>query len=227
MMALAFSGGKDSMACLHLMKDQLECAIYVDTGFSYPETRAMLAYAQTLLPVFIVYSDRAGQNEAHGIPADVVPIDWTTMGQAFTGPKPEFADTFDTDPGYLQCCWENISAPLTTKAKLMGVTQLVSGQRRDEGHTNTSRHGDVVDGITRLYPIQDWTEAGVFDFLRTHMVLPAHYGIRHSSLDCYDCPAYAKESEDRVQWTRHAHPELYPFYVERSAAVLKAIQEAV
>ena len=86
MKALAFSGGKDSMACLHFLQD-LDCAIHVDTGFSYPETRRLVEYASSILPMHIVISNRHAQNEREGIPADVVPIDWTNLGQQITGPK--------------------------------------------------------------------------------------------------------------------------------------------
>lgn len=219
--ALAFSGGKDSMACLHLMREELDCAIYVDTGVTYPETQRMVEYAKTLITVHTVASDRVGQNAAHGIPSDVVPINWTTMGQAITTPKPVRIQS------YIQCCWENIAEPATAKAKELCVTHLVSGQRIQEGHKSTSRNGEVVDGLTRLYPIHDWTREQVLNFIRTKMPIPNHYFIQHSSLDCYDCTAFAKESQDRVAWTRREHPEFYAAYAVRNNALLNALQEAI
>ena len=219
--ALAFSGGKDSMACLHLMKDELDCAIFVDTGFSYPETWQMVKYASTRIPLHIVSSDRQSQNAAHGIPSDVVPINWTAIGQSVTSPKPVMIQS------YLQCCWENIAVPLMAKVKELGITHLVSGQRMQEGHKSTSRNGDVLDGIVRLFPIHDWTREQVFDCLRLHMAIPDHYYIQHSSLDCFDCTAFAKESHDRVAWTRETYPDFYAAYAVRNNAVLAAIQEAL
>lgn len=221
MMALAFSGGKDSMACLHLMKDDLDCAIYVDTGFAYPETQELVGYAATLVPMHIVSSDRKGQNAREGIPADVVPISWTAFGQLVTTTKPWRIQS------YLGCCCENISLPLLRAAKDLGVTQLVYGQRNEEGHKATSRNGDVIDGITRLHPIEEWTKAQVLDYLATKMPIPAHYALKHSSLDCYDCTAFEKESSDRITWMQQQHPDLYQSYRTRRVAVDTALKEAL
>lgn len=219
--ALAFSGGKDSMACLYLVRDQLDCAIYVDTGFAYPETQALVEHAKSLIPVHVVRSDRRGQNARCGVPADLVPINWTVLGQHLTSPKPV------TIQSYLQCCWENIAAPAAAYAKSLGVTHLVGGQRMEEGHKSTSRHGDLVDGLVRLYPIHDWTRQQVLEYLRTKMALPDHYWIQHSSLDCYDCTAFAHESKDRVAWTRERYPAFHAEYQRRHDAITSAISEAV
>ncbi len=221
MQALAFSGGKDSMACLHLLRHELDCAIYVDTGFSYPETHAMVEYAETLLPVFRVYSDRVGQQAVHGLPCDVVPIEWTALGQSVTSPKPV------TIQSPLHCCFENLCLPLLHKAKALGVTHLVYGQRNEEAYKGPARHGDQVDGMTRLHPIEDWTTQRVLDYLATKMTVPAHYAITRSSLDCYDCPAYARVSKDLVDWTKLRHPLLYLDYLKNSNAVYRVLQEAL
>lgn len=220
MLALAFSGGKDSMACLHLMRDELECAIYVDTGFAYPETEALVRYAETMLPVHRVKVDRDGQNREHGIPSDVVPVDWTLLGQQFTTKKAA------TIQSYLSCCYENLSAPLNAKAKELGVTHLVCGQRNEEGHKSPSRDGAVVDGIVRLHPIEHWSKAQVFEYLASKMEIPAHYALKHSSLDCYDCTAFRKESHDRIAWMRSAHPEFHAAYEARMNHLDTALREA-
>ncbi len=221
MKALAFSGGKDSMACLHLCREELACAIYVDSGFTYPETREMVNYAAGLVPLYVVQSDRVGQNTAHGIPADLVPIEWTELGELTTSPKPYRIQS------YLQCCFENLARPLLAKAKQLGVTELVYGQRNDERHRGTAKHGDLVDGLTRLHPIESWTRQQVMEYLATKMTIPAHYALNHSSLDCYDCTAFSKESTDRIEWTKKRYPEFYAAYAVRNTAVLHAIQEAL
>lgn len=222
MMALALSGGKDSMACLFLMREQLTCAIYVDTGYAYPETREMINLAAGMVPVHVVQSDRAGQNAQHGIPADVVPIDWTMLGQAITGPKPIMIQS------YLQCCWENISAPLYTKAHALGVTHLVNGQRNAETYKSVSRDGDQAHGVTRVQPIEHWTDSQVIEFLERHMTVPDHFRtIRHSSLDCYDCTAYERDSQDRIAWTRESHPDAYQQYTVKRQAVDAALTDAL
>lgn len=221
MRVLAFSGGKDSMACLHLLRESLDCAIYVDTGYSYPETLALVDYARTMLTVHVVESDRKGQNEREGIPADVVPINWTNLGQQFTEKK-DF-----TIQSYLGCCYENLSMPLFKKAQELSATVLVFGQRNDEGYKSPARNGDMVFGIKRVQPIETWTTAEVMAYLATKMDVPKHYVIKHSSLDCWDCTAYRKDSVDRVDWMREAHPDLYQRYAKRANMLDAAIKEAM
>jgi 3'-phosphoadenosine 5'-phosphosulfate sulfotransferase (PAPS reductase)/FAD synthetase len=221
MMALAFSGGKDSLACFYLMRDQLECAIYVDTGFAYPETKRLVDMVGRVLPMHIVKSDRKGQNQINGVPSDVVPIHWTVMGQMVAGPKQV------TIQSYLQCCWENISAPLLDTAHKIGVTHLVCGQRNDEPQKSISRSGDVVQGMVRVQPIEEWSRKQVLDYLETKMKVPEHFYLTHSSLDCYDCTAFERESLDRLKWTIEKHPEFYMAYAERRLAIDQALKESL
>lgn len=210
------------MACLHLQRDSLDCAIYVDTGFAYPETKALVEYAATLLRVLhIVHSGRQQQNEREGVPSDVVPIDWTSLGQALSGRKPVKIQS------YLGCCYENVSAPIMHKAQELGVTELISGERRAESRKATSLDGQLVSGIKRLHPIYEWSEKEVLDYLATKMDVPAHYAIKHSSLDCYDCTAYRKDSADRVEWMQKAHPVFFASYEARKNTLDQALREAL
>lgn len=214
MRALAFSGGKDSMACLHFVPD-LDCAIYVDTGYSYPETRALVEYAKALLPVHVVKSVRIS-----GIASDVVPFDWTPVGQMISGKKACIIQS------YFDCCLQTIGVPLHNKAKELGVTEMVYGQRNEEGHKSIMRDGMTVDGIKRSHPIEGWSEQQVMDFLKTKMAIPEHYAIKHSSLDCYDCTAFRKQSVDRVEWTKKKHPEFHAAYMVRRVALDTALEAA-
>jgi phosphoadenosine phosphosulfate reductase len=218
---LALSGGKDSLACLHLLKDELDSAIYVDTGFAYPETLKMIDYAATLLTVHRVQANRTGQQAAFGLPADVVPVEWTAIGEAMTEQKPyRIQSSF-------QCCFENIALPLYAKAHALGATHLVMGQRNAESYKSLSRDGDLVKDIIRLHPIEDWTTDQVMQFLSKHMTVPAHFNFEHSSLDCYDCTAFRHASADRVKWMKYAHPEMYNQYVRKSNAVTHALELAL
>lgn len=209
------------MACLHLLAGTLDCAIYVDTGKSYPETAAMVEYANTIVPVITVHTNQSEQNKREGIPADVVPIDWTRFGQQLAGEK------MVTLQSYLNCCFENISIPLILKAKELGATEIVYGQRTDENHKSPSRNGDVTEGIVRLQPIENWTSEEVLAYLSTKMSVPAHYSIKHSSLDCYDCTAFRKDSTDRVEFTKANHPDKYLEYSHRLNLLDSALTDAL
>lgn len=220
MKALAFSGGKDSMACLHLCRETIDFAIFVDTGKTYPETWKMVKYAEVFVPVIVVRSDREEQNRKEGIPSDVVPIDYTALGQVFTGPKAIMVQS------YLQCCFENISRPLFMKAKSLGATSIIYGQRQDEGHRSPSRNGDMVDGILRLHPIENWSTKQVLDYLSTVMDVPEHYNMKYSSLDCYDCTAFSNGAKDWETFTREKYPEFYRQYQIRMDAVRNALRQS-
>lgn len=209
------------MACLHLLRSELDGAIYVDTGFAYPETLALVDYAAGIVPMHVVKTDRRAQNEAEGIPSDVVPIDWTRQGQMFSAPKNV------TIQSYLGCCYQNIAAPLLAKAQELRATHLYYGQRNDEGHRSPARDGDVVGGIVRRQPLEGWTAAEVLAYLATKMEVPAHYAISHSSLDCWDCTAFRRESADRIEWMREKHPDLHARYAPRAAALQQALTEAL
>ena len=174
---LAFSGGKDSWACLWLYKDELNeiQVIWVDTGKNYPDVLETINKAAALCPHFVrVKVDRDGQNNYHGIPADIVPIDYTRQGHETAGHKDVMIQS------YLNCCYENIAAPLMQYCKENGITELINGQRNSENHKSTSRNGDVVMGIKRLQPIEDWDEYRVLSFVSSHMDLPGHFKFKVS-----------------------------------------------
>lgn len=224
MIALAFSGGKDSWACLWLNKDRLAdiLVIWIDTGKNYPELLETIEKAKAMCPNFVtVKVDRAGQNAYHGIPSDIIPINWTRHGQEVTGIKPIMIQS------YLNCCYENIGANIQRYCKEHGVTELIRGQRLDEGHKSSARDGMIIDGITYRQPIENWSAQQVLEFVGQHMPLPAHFGFNHSSMDCYDCTAYVKESKDRVQYMHDRHPELYQEYAARKAALTDALQQSI
>jgi 3'-phosphoadenosine 5'-phosphosulfate sulfotransferase (PAPS reductase)/FAD synthetase len=181
---------------------------------------ALVEYARTMLPVHEVLSDRKKQNEREGIPSDVVPINWTRLGQEMTGAKSVMVQS------YLGCCFENLVFPLAQKAKELGVTELVLGQRLEEGHKSPARDGHIVDGIKRLHPIEDWTTEQVMSYLSTKMEIPAHFHIKHSSLDCFDCTAYRKDSQDRLAWTKARYPWLYDTYAARAVELDKALSSS-
>lgn len=192
--------------------------IWVNTGKAYPETLEVIERVRAQSRFVEVATDQEAQNRRHGIPADLVPIDWTELGMRMHGAKSVKIQS------YLQCCYENLSGPLNAKVKELGVTTLITGQRLDDGHRG--KHGDVVDGVRHEHPLENWTRDMVMAYLRERGDWPEHFRIAHSSLDCYDCTAYRRFTRDRIEWTKEAHPELYARYVVRESALNAAIAEA-
>lgn len=223
-LGLAFSGGKDSWACLWLNRERLGeiTVLWVDTGKNFPELLKTVEMAKEMCPNFVrVPVDRDAQNSSWGLPSDVVPVQWTVAGQRFTGRKPV------TIQPYLSCCYDNISSPLHRAALDHGITHLIRGQRSDEAHTSPSRDGTIVEGITYLHPIENWSRDDVMEFLSRHMEIPAHFSLNHSSMDCYDCTGYRSESRDRIAFMRKHHPDLYAKFFVRNAQVNAALREAL
>jgi len=222
--ALAFSGGKDSLAALFVNRRRLEeiVVLWVNTGKNYPEVMDTINAVRAMCPHFVeILSDRAGQNAYWGIPSDVVPTDWTREGQEATGAKPAMVQN------YLKCCIENIGLVLLRYCSNHGIKELISGQRNADKRKSTSRDGDVVQGVTYRQPIADWSDAQVMEFLDRWMhPLPEHLDLKHSSMDCYDCTAYRADSADRVALMRERHPEMFAEYATRRDALNAALASA-
>jgi len=208
MLGLAFSGGKDSLACWYLYKAKNPIVFWVNTGKAYPETLAIVDEIRSEAVEFIeINTDQQAQIDANGIPSDIVPINNTLDGEIVSGKKDVLIQS------YLNCCLENITDPLINAIKKRGITQIIKGQRNDESFKGESRHGVTLYGIEHIQPIENWTSKQVLDFVATQRgQLPDHFKLNHTSLDCYDCTGFMKDSADRVEWTKVNHPELYDKY---------------
>jgi phosphoadenosine phosphosulfate reductase len=220
---LAFSGGKDSWACLWLNKDRLDDieVIWVNTGKNYPELLATIDHAKKLCPHFTeINSDRETQNRIYGIPSALVPVDWTVEGQLFSGQKQV------TVQPYLNCCYQNIGAKITEYCKAHGITHIIRGQRNDEIHKSAISDGTEIDGITYIQPLDNWTADDVLSFVEKNMPLPDHFRFSHSSMDCYDCTAYLDESQDRIGYMRNYHPSLYEEFQQRRELLISVIMQS-
>lgn len=201
--ALQFSGGKDSIACLLLLAEHLNkiTVYHLDSGDTFPETREFVREVADSVPHFVTVPGRVKAVTAqYGIPSDIVPCGSSWAGQL----------AGDTDVPMLsryECCFMSIQQPMHERMVADGVTLIIRGQKNSDAHTGPYQSGDVVSGVEFLYPLADWTDEDVFDYLHLNDVkLPRFYeeGLP-SAPDCMTCSAWWDVAlNDYMQ--RH-HPE--------------------
>ena len=210
--ALMFSGGKDSLACLHLVKDYLDktVVVWVNTGANFPEIEQMMREIKAIVTHFHeIKTDQPSSIKANGYPVDVVPVNYTNLGQSVTSIK-DFKVR-----SYFECCSENFWIPCDAEMRKLGVTGIIRGQRNNEGHRAPIKSGHVENGIEYLLPIEDWKDSEVIDYLRSkNVIIDERLSMAHSSLDCWNCTAYMAESSERFKYIKKHHPSKYESIVE-------------
>lgn len=219
--ALMFSGGKDSLACLELARPYLDRAavIWVNTGAALPEiVELMNRVRQECKWFFEVLSDQPGGIEVHGYPVDVLPVNNTVLGQDITSRNDIKLRS------YLNCCSENIWAPADKMARDLQVTAVVRGQRNSEKYKGPVKSGTVSQGIEYCFPIDDWSKEQVHSFLQSRgYEIDDRLELDHSSLDCWNCTAYLSGTKDRMVYMKKHHPEM----AKEVVSILRRIDKAV
>ena len=210
--ALMFSGGKDSIACLHLIEKYLDktTVMWVNTGANFPEIESMMDEVRESVPHFVeVKTNQPESVKSKGYPVDVVPVNYTQLGQSVTGIK-DFKVR-----SYFECCAENFWMPCDAEVRKLGITGVIRGQRQSEAHRAPIRSGHVENGIEYCFPIEAWSDSEVIDYLHSKdVVIDERLQMAHSSLDCWNCTAYMAESAERFKYIKKHHPVKYQSIVE-------------
>jgi phosphoadenosine phosphosulfate reductase len=197
MKILQFSGGKDSLACLYLLKKEWDTlnVVWVNSGAAYEETMDYMKYWRARLPNFIeVTGNQPQQVSEEGWPADIVPINDTTFGRNFVeSDRPKIQS-------YLNCCANNIWYPMMNFMQKAGVTHVVRGQRADDDRKSAIKNGDIIEGIKYDFPIYSWSDNHVFEFLKDEGAYIPEYYFKgeKTGRDCWDCTAYLEENKVRI-----------------------------
>jgi 3'-phosphoadenosine 5'-phosphosulfate sulfotransferase (PAPS reductase)/FAD synthetase len=210
--ALMFSGGKDSIACLHLLEKYLDkiLVVWVNKGANFPEIEAYMEKVRSEVPNFLeIKTNQPESIKANGYPVDVVPVNYTGLGQSVTSHKDLKLRS------YFECCAENFWIPCDAEMRRIGVTGIIRGQRNEEGHTAPIKSGHIENGIEYYLPIETWSKQEVIDYLRSKYVfIDERLSMEHSSLDCWNCTAYMADSADRFKYIQKHHPSKYESIVE-------------
>lgn len=205
--ALQFSGGKDSIACLYLLKPWWNrlTVYWLNTGAAYPETVALAAKVRAMVPRFVEIAGRQSQVlEEFGMPSDLVPSSHVPMGLSGAGsPGPLIQDRYS-------CCLRAIMLPLHQKMIEDGITLIIRGQKNADRLKSPLRSGDTEHGIEYLFPIEDWSSRQVLEFLkREGAPVPRFYEVINSAPDCMTCSAWWEEGA--AKYLKRYH---HPHYVE-------------
>lgn len=207
---LFFSGGKDSLACLLLLKEHWDriTVAWVNPGAPHAETLAYMAGIKAMVPHFVELSGmQPAWIAAHGWPVDVVPVNATTPGTIAAG-EPAIKMQ-----AYMACCSRNLWEPIRRYIATEHPTLVIMGQRKDEALRNRLRDAEVTvsDGVTYWHPLHEWTaEQAKQSILSAGFDLPPFYDIgAESSPDCWNCTAYLDHNLTRLRWLKRERPAMF------------------
>lgn len=200
--AFSFSGGKDSLACLELLRPWWNklTVYWLNPGNPFPETIALMDAVRLEVPHF---KEIAGKQReviaADGWPSDVVPQRYTTDGNLVFGPTP-----FKVQPR-LSCCYRSLMLPLYQAMVEDGITLCFRGKRREEADKTGVESGHIsAENVELQFPLLAWTARQVAEYLALHNIeLPKSYQHAKHSLDCMDCTAWWGEGLSRYLLAEH------------------------
>lgn len=215
--AFQFSGGKDSLAALFLLKDHWpQMTVYwTNTGDPVPEVLEVVERVRALVPNFVEIAGRVNEQiAAHGLPSDLMPTTSAPTGLLAYGGGVALQDRFN-------CCYHSLMRPMQERMAADGITLIVRGQKSADVMKSPLRSGALLDGIELLFPLEHWSDTDVFDYLNGNAFIPDYYVYLNASPDCLTCSAYWGES--RATWLKAKHPEAYQVYQGK----LDVIRDAV
>ncbi|MCH8313733.1 MAG: phosphoadenosine phosphosulfate reductase family protein [Nitrospinae bacterium] len=227
-MIIHFSGGKDSLAVLHLYKDKDVIVHFVDTGAVYPHVvefvhdicKKWKMNLKVIKPKMVIED----YHKTYGLPSDMVPTERSPEKMVFRK-----ADGEQKIQSHMQCCLNMVWLPMRDAILAEEDKRVIRGIKKcDEHGTVPDGHVDEF-GIQYFFPIWDWSDQDVFDYLKKNNVsLPKHYEQVNSSFDCWLCTAHlaSPTAKGRIEWTRKNHyKDLWPELKRRFQAVRRAVEE--
>lgn len=217
---LQLSGGRDSVACLYLMRPLWDrmTVYWLNTGDAMPETLDIMNQLCMMLPSFVeIDGARNVVWREHGMPSDIVPSSNRPLGIIGSGSNaPLIQDRYD-------CCARTIMMPMHQRMIDDGITLIIRGQKNSDKLKSPIRSGYEEDGIQYLFPIEDWTAEQVDSYLKqVNAPVSRVYEMLSTTPDCLTCPAWWEEG--RAAYLHKYHPEAYTEYQSGLATIREALE---
>lgn len=216
--ALQFSGGKDSLALVYLLRpfwDRLTL-YHVDAGDLLPEVREIIDQVAAAVPDFRrINPDTERWSGVYGLPSDLVPSSSSPVGMAIGSSSQRIVGRWD-------CCAANIMEPMHKRMLQDGVTLAIRGTKRADFARLPAASGDISMGYELWLPIQEWSHDDVFAYLRSvGAPICRVYEHKVNAPECATCPAWW--SEGRAEYLKKHHPALYATYQAKLARVAREV----
>jgi phosphoadenosine phosphosulfate reductase len=220
--ALQLSGGKDSLACLYLMRPYLDriTVYWLNTGRTFPETEQTIKAVREFIPHFVeIKGEVESVHMIYGIPSDIVPASGTLLGRVVGHNTPLIQDRYS-------CCFQTIMRPMHERMYADGVTLIIRGQRNDDPVKSPLRSGMIDGGIEYLFPVEDWTTKQVFTYLEEQKApIPRFYEMLDEAPDCMNCSAWWEKGAAKYLKRYHYHE--YQEVQRRLGAINEAVSESI
>lgn len=202
--AFQLSGGRDSVAALFAMRSHWDrmYVYHLDTGDRFPETARVIDEIAGLVPIITIESDVKTYRETAGYASDVVPVDNTPFGRMVSGDRPRIVSRYD-------CCGAVVMLPLYQRMDSDGITLIVRGQRCSDYARAPIRSGQSDGRFEVLFPIEDWSDQQVDQFIAENGLPVTDFYKRGLSVtpECAGCTAWW--GEGRLQYLQESDPVTY------------------